>query len=131
MSNETTAAAVSREGVQAVTGMGAMVQVAFWLVVVVAVIVASAWLLRRVGGQHFAGGSNMRVLSTLAVGSRDRIALVQVGQQQLLIGVSPGRINTLHVFDEPVISDSDSGPGRPSSGGDFGSRLQSMMKGKS
>ncbi len=131
MNTESTAAAVSREGVQAVTGAGAIAQVAFWLLVVVAVIVASAWLLRRVSGQHFAGGNNMRVLSTLAVGSRDRIALVQVGQQQLLIGVSPGRINTLHVFDEPVLSDSETGAGGSAAGSDFSSRLQSMMKGKS
>ena len=28
--------------------------------------------------------------------------LVQVGKQQLLLGVAPGRVNTLHVLDEPV-----------------------------
>ena len=29
--------------------------------------------------------------------------LIQAGDKQILIGVSPGRINTLHVFEEPVI----------------------------
>ncbi len=34
--------------------------------------------------------------------SEERVVLVQVGKQQLLIGVAPGRVSTLHVLDEPV-----------------------------
>ncbi len=36
------------------------------------------------------------------MGPRERVVLVQVGKQQLLLGVAPGRIQTLHVLDEPV-----------------------------
>jgi flagellar protein FliO/FliZ len=31
--------------------------------------------------------------------------LVQVGGKQLLLGVAPGRVNTLHVLDEPIATD--------------------------
>jgi len=28
--------------------------------------------------------------------------LIEVGGKHLLLGVAPGRVNTLHVFDEPL-----------------------------
>lgn len=93
------------------SSLGNLAQVAIWLVVVVLVILASAWLLRRFGGGMLGGGQTIRILSATSLGGRDRLALVQVGEQQLLLGVSPGRINTLHVFDEPVLRVDDDGAG--------------------
>ena len=29
--------------------------------------------------------------------------LLQVGEQQILVGVGPGNVRTLHVFEEPAI----------------------------
>lgn len=91
--------------------LGNLAQVAIWLVVVVLVILASAWLLRRFGGGMLGGGQTIRILSATSMGGRDRLALIQVGEQQLLLGVSPGRINTLHVFEEPVVRVDQDGPG--------------------
>lgn len=93
------------------SALGNLAQVAIWLVVVVLVILASAWLLRRFGGGMLGGSQTIRILSATSLGGRDRLALVQVGGQQLLLGVSPGRINTLHVFDEPVVRVDDDRPG--------------------
>ena len=36
------------------------------------------------------------------MGPRERVVLLQVGNAQLLLGVTPGRIQSLHVLDEPV-----------------------------
>ena len=36
------------------------------------------------------------------MGPRERIVLLEVGETQLLIGVAPGRIQTLHVLASPV-----------------------------
>ena len=44
----------------------------------------------------------LQVVTEIAVGQKERVVLVQVGKQQLLIGVAPGRVSTLHVLDEPV-----------------------------
>ena len=51
----------------------------------------------------------------------ERIALVDVGGQQILLGITPSSIRTLHVFDEPVVE-----PGKPVPG-DFAKRLQGMI----
>src|SRR5690606_8975140 len=68
------------------------------------------------------GGQHIRVISLYPLGPRDRLALVEVGGRQLLLGISPGRITTLHVLEEPVTDDARAG------GGDFARKLQAMLK---
>lgn len=85
-------------------GSDAMLQTAIWLLVIVGMILALAWAVRRFTNIGPRSVGAMRVLSALPVGNRERIALVQVGDKQLLIGVAPGHVSTLHVFDENVVS---------------------------
>lgn len=53
----------------------------------------------RYGQSH---NRNMSVLSTMSVGTRERLMLVQVGEAQLLLGVTPSRIDKLFVLDKPL-----------------------------
>lgn len=46
------------------------------------------------------GKDNMRVISALSVGTREKIVLVQVGEKQLLLGVAPGSINKILVLED-------------------------------
>ena len=46
----------------------------------------------------------MRVVSSVGVGQRERAVLLQVGEQQVLLGVGPGNVRALHVFDEPAVT---------------------------
>jgi flagellar protein FliO/FliZ len=96
------------------------------LLVVIGAIVAVGWLLRRMGGWS-AGGGQLRVLGGVSVGNRERILLVQAGKTQLLVGVAPGRVQTLHVLDEPIeIPTAGSGPSRQVS--PFAARLRQVMQ---
>mgnify|MGYP000383068744 CR=1 FL=1 len=45
-------------------------------------------------------GQSMRVVSAISVGTRERVVLVQVGEQQLVLGVAPGRVNLLQQIDQ-------------------------------
>ncbi len=103
-------------------GAGNLLQLSFGLLVVLAAIVGSAWLLRRYGRLQSGADGALRIIGGLSMGPRERVVLVQVGKQQLLLGVAPGRIQTLHVLDEPVI---DVGSQAPSA---FADRLSKMMK---
>ncbi|HDZ09940.1 flagellar biosynthetic protein FliO [Pseudohongiella sp.] len=85
-------------------GSDAMLQTAIWLLVIVGMILVLAWAVRRFTNIGPRSVGAMRVLSALPVGNRERIALVQVGDKQLLIGVAPGHVSTLHVFDENIVS---------------------------
>lgn len=73
------------------------------LLFVCAMIFALAWLLRRIGAVSMANGQSMKVVAGLSVGTRERIVLVDVAGKQILIGVAPGRVSSLHYFDEAVV----------------------------
>jgi len=79
-----------------------VVQMIFGLIFVLVLVFAIAWLLRRVGGVSLTGGGALKVISGMSMGSRDRVVLLQVGEEQLLLGVSPGRVQTLHVLEKPI-----------------------------
>ncbi len=87
----------------AVPGDG-LLRLALGLLAVLAAIGASAWLFRRLGRWPAAAGA-LRVLGGLSLGARERVVLVQVGETQLLLGVAPGRVQTLHVLARPVALD--------------------------
>ena len=76
-------------------------KVAAALLLVVAAIVATAAGLKRLKSIQAAHGSHMRIIDGISVSTRDRIVLLEVDEQRLLVGISPGRIERLHVFERP------------------------------
>lgn len=77
-------------------------QLTLGMLLVLGLIVAISWILKRSGRFRMAAGGGLRVLGGLSMGARERVVLMQVGDKQLLIGVAPGRVQTLHVLDEPL-----------------------------
>jgi flagellar protein FliO/FliZ len=79
---------------------GGLLRVIVALLVVLAAVLAAAWLARRM--RRFSGGgstSNLELLAQLPLGPRERAVLLRVGECQLLIGVAPGSVRTLHVLE--------------------------------
>lgn len=68
------------------------------LLVVLALIGAMLWALRRLGQSRITGSGVLRVVAGLPLGMRERVVLMQAGDTRLLLGITPGRIETLHVF---------------------------------
>ena len=99
-----------------------IIQVFVGLMFVIGLVFAMAWLLKRVGPGSFSGSQQLKILTTLSLGAREKIAIVQVGKQQLLLGITPNSINTLQVFDEPVIKVEEL-----QSNSEFASKLKSIM----
>ncbi len=81
---------------------GSLAQVTVSLLLVLAIVFAAAWLMRRLRGFGGLGANTIQIIADAPLGAKERAVLIQVGQQQLLLGVAPGRINTLHVLAEPV-----------------------------
>jgi flagellar protein FliO/FliZ len=69
------------------------------LLAVLGLIFVLAWLLRRVQNLRPGGAASLSVQGGLQVGARERVLWVRAGETHLLIGVAPGRVQTLHVFD--------------------------------
>jgi len=87
-------------------------QVIASLALVIGLLFGALWIMRRVNGVGQAVGGQMRVVSSLGLGQRERAVLVSVGEQQILLGVAPGRVAALHVFDEPAVAQ-DTTPAAP------------------
>jgi flagellar protein FliO/FliZ len=68
---------------------------------VLIVIAALAWILRRYNRSGRSGPGELALLGGLALGGRERLMLVRAGQDRVLIGVAPGQIRALHVLTGP------------------------------
>ncbi|MDC0688273.1 MULTISPECIES: flagellar biosynthetic protein FliO [unclassified Pseudomonas] len=105
-------------------GMGAqLAQTVIGLLLVVGLIFFLAWLLRRMQGSAQQGAQVIEVIGTRAIGPRDRLLLVQVGKEQILIGHTPGSIEALHVLAEPVDVPASARQATP----EFAQRLLELM----
>jgi len=72
------------------------------LFVVILAIFGSAWMFRRFGNLNPISNKSLRVIGGITLGQKDRVVLLQVGEEQLLLGVSPGRIQTLHKLEKNI-----------------------------
>ncbi|YCH20085.1 flagellar biosynthetic protein FliO [Pseudomonas sp. D1-3] len=81
---------------------GQLAQLVIGLLLVIGLIFLLAWMMRRVQRLGPNNGKVIKIVASQALSPRDRLVLVQVGNEQILLGLTPGRINPLHVMGEPV-----------------------------
>ena len=74
---------------------GSLLQTILALVFVLALLIGLAWFMKRYGPKTLGGNNKMRIVSSLNLGGRERIVLVEVADQWIVVGASPGRINAL------------------------------------
>lgn len=75
---------------------GTYLQATLALALIVALLFAATWAARKVGGGKRFGEGNLRVISGIALGPKERIVLVEIEEEWLVIGIVPGQIRTLH-----------------------------------
>ncbi|EPJ8756154.1 MULTISPECIES: flagellar biosynthetic protein FliO [Pseudomonas] len=102
---------------------GQLAQMVFGLLLVVGLIFFLAWVLRRMQSTAVKGGQVIEIVGSRAIGPRDRLLLVQVGKEQILIGHTPGSIEALHVLAEPVEVPAGARQATP----EFAQRLMELM----
>jgi flagellar protein FliO/FliZ len=114
------AAAARPEAISSSSGL----KVFFGLALVLGAIGALAWGFRKFGGPLGPRDGAMRVIAGLSLGARERAVLVQVGNRQILLGVAPGRVQTLHVLETPVATS----PAPALMSDSFAARLASALR---
>ncbi|MCX7294965.1 flagellar biosynthetic protein FliO [Janthinobacterium sp.] len=97
------------------TSAGSLLQTIFALVFVLALLIGLAWFMKRYGPKVMGGNSKMRVVSSLSLGGRERIVLVEVADQWIVVGASPGRVNALATLPRqeselPQLATAQNGP---------------------
>jgi len=72
------------------------------LALVIGLILALAWLLRRLPGTGLHPGTGLRVVAGVYLGSKERAIVVEIDGKQLLLGVSAGSITLLYTLEQPL-----------------------------
>ena len=82
------------------------------LLLVIALLLGMLWTLKRlkVMQEKNSGPRQMELLETLSVGVRQKIALIQVGSRQVLVGMTPGQFTALGSWDTAVGADAALAP---------------------
>jgi flagellar protein FliO/FliZ len=125
---EVKAALNPNPGTAPVLSQSDLVEWAMGLGLVILVILISAWILRRLNRFSFSQGNRLRILGGISVGTRERVILLQIGEKQLLLGVAPGRVETLHVLQPGDLASVESDNPAGSAGG-FAERIKQSMRG--
>ncbi len=72
------------------------------LLVVVASILAFGWLYGRLRPGMGQGSERIRIVATRPLGPKERLVVVDLDGEQLLVGVSQGHMQTLHKLERPL-----------------------------
>ena len=82
--------------------MGAALQTAGGLALVIALIFGAAWMLR--GSQRFGlrGNPLLRVIASQPLSTRERVVVVELGETWLVLGVAPGQVSRLARLTRPA-----------------------------
>ena len=76
-----------------------------WLLsslMVIGLILVLGFLLKKSKLATAMGGGQMRVIASLPVGYKEKLLVVKVGEQQLLVGVTPQQVNFLYRLEQPL-----------------------------
>jgi flagellar protein FliO/FliZ len=103
--------------------VGSVAQLALSLAAIVALIVAASWLLKRLKLGAPRGRGAIAVIDQLALGPRERIVLLRIGESQVLVGIGAGGVVGLTPLAAPLA------PAPPApEGSEFAARLREFMK---
>ncbi len=81
---------------------GSLIQTTLGLLFILLLILGAAWAVKRFGSFNIGAQGQLKVVGGISLGQRERAVLLQVGEQQLVVGVTQGHIQTLLVLDEPL-----------------------------
>lgn len=81
--------------------MNGFLQTAGGLIVVVALILACAWVLRGSQRLGLRGNPLLRVVAAQALSTREKVVVVELGDTWLVLGVAPGQVSRLARLIKP------------------------------
>lgn len=65
------------------------------VIIVLAVLLAAAYLAKRYGRARLEQPVPIKVVGSTSLGGRDRVAVIEVAGQWIIVGVSPGAVTSL------------------------------------
>ncbi|MFI3274436.1 flagellar biosynthetic protein FliO [Vibrio sp.] len=72
------------------------------LIFVIALILFIAWLLKRMQVPAMSNQQGLAIVRQIPVGTKERIAIVQAGDEQFLVGITTQSIQLISKLDKPL-----------------------------
>lgn len=108
---------------QSISNPTSIVSIFLSLLLVIGLVFMLAFLMRRFNVTH-SGSTQLKVVASMMAGTRERVMVIEVGDEQHLIGVTAHNINHLAKLSQPI--DSHKAP----SSENFKDKLAMFMAGK-
>ncbi|HQR05007.1 MAG: flagellar biosynthetic protein FliO [Proteobacteria bacterium] len=89
---------------------------------VLILLFVSLWLLKRLGAARENGNHLLKIVAGTAVGPREKVVVMEIGNLWLVIGVTPGQITALHQMPKETRPEQS---GLPTA--DFAGRIQQFL----
>jgi flagellar protein FliO/FliZ len=86
---------------------GGILQVILSLIMVLLLLFGSLYVLKRLSTPRGTAAGLLRVIAGTAVGSRERVVVVEIADTWLVLGVAPGRVSTLHQLPRQPLAQGD------------------------
>lgn len=81
-------------------------KILIFLLLIIGMIAGLAWLVNKTrAGQLVGGNKQMKTLAVLPMGMKEKVAVIEVGNEQLVVGITPQQINLLCRLDEKIVMD--------------------------
>lgn len=105
---------------------GNLLQVALSLLVVIALIFVIAWFAKRLGGLNGMNTGLMSVKASLPLSPKEKLMVVQIGDEQVVVGVAPGFVGHIKTLDKPLLGETSTVPSLQATGS-FSNTLQTLL----
>ena len=107
---------------------GSLWQLLLGLALVLALVIGSLWILKKLVAPRGESAGLLRVVAGAAVGTRERVVIVEIGSTWLVLGVAPGRVSTLAEVPRQSVAPQAARPGP--SGDGFPEWLRKLTPGR-
>ena len=94
------------------------------MIIVVTAVIGLGWLYSRLRFNGGGAGGVIKIVASRALGPKERLMVVEVADQTLLVGMTATQVQTLHTFDKPVAAEES---GEEVAG--FADRLRTALRG--
>ena len=88
--------AVAAENISNEISASVYLQAFLSLIFILGILFFATWILRKVSGGQGFGNQKIKVIGGVALSPREKIVLLQIADECLVVGVVPGQIRTLH-----------------------------------
>ena len=107
---------------------GSLLQTILALLLVLGLLLGLAWFMKRFGPRVMGASANIKLVGALNIGGRERIMVVEVGNQWIVVGTSPGRVNALATMPRQEAAEGQATLAQHTAGaGSFGDWLKNTI----